>query len=194
MREIEERSMIQHSTLVYLIGHPGTGKYTIAKEMAKAGYILCDNQLINNPIFKLVGYEGFGDVPEFAWQCIGKIREAIFEFIAHESEKSYVLTNVLYENPGDRRLFQQVQALAELRGSLFVPVKLLIKEEENLKRIQNTERRLHYKSRDPKDVLQKHILLNVQHPNALQLDVTHLTAQEAAQRIHAHIEHLQARN
>lgn len=36
---------------LYLIGFAGTGKYTIAKELAKVGYKLVDNHLINNSIF-----------------------------------------------------------------------------------------------------------------------------------------------
>ncbi|MEY4463771.1 MAG: hypothetical protein RLZZ81_742 [Pseudomonadota bacterium] len=47
------------TTIIYLIGKPGTGKYTIAKELVESVYIICDNQLINNPIFALLGYDGF---------------------------------------------------------------------------------------------------------------------------------------
>ncbi|HJD60261.1 MAG TPA: hypothetical protein LFW20_06440 [Rickettsia endosymbiont of Omalisus fontisbellaquei] len=42
------------TTIIYLIGKPGTGKYTIAKELSKSGYVICDNQLINKPIFALL--------------------------------------------------------------------------------------------------------------------------------------------
>ncbi|HJD62051.1 MAG TPA: hypothetical protein LFW14_00310 [Rickettsia endosymbiont of Degeeriella rufa] len=41
-------------------------KYTIAKELSKSGYIICDNQLINNPIFALLEYDGFKEIPELA--------------------------------------------------------------------------------------------------------------------------------
>ena len=40
--------MTQPTTIIYLTGKPGVGKYTIAKELAaKYGFIVCDNQLIN---------------------------------------------------------------------------------------------------------------------------------------------------
>ncbi len=66
------------TTIIYLIGKPGTGKYTIAKYLAKQGYIICDNQLINNPVFALLKYDGFKNIPESAWHIIKKIRDNIF--------------------------------------------------------------------------------------------------------------------
>lgn len=48
------------TTIIYLTGKPGVGKYTIAKELAaNHGFIVCDNQLINNPIFELLQYDGY---------------------------------------------------------------------------------------------------------------------------------------
>ncbi len=36
-----------NSYIIYLIGKPGTGKYTIAKELEQFGFIICDNQLMS---------------------------------------------------------------------------------------------------------------------------------------------------
>ncbi len=70
------------TTLIYLTGKAGIGKYTIAKELAKShGFIICDNQLINNPIFELLQYDGYAQIPEFAWDFIARIRDEIFEFL-----------------------------------------------------------------------------------------------------------------
>ena len=52
--------------IIYLIGKPGVGKYTIAKELETYEYIICDNQLINNSIFSLLQYDGFKEIPSFA--------------------------------------------------------------------------------------------------------------------------------
>ena len=50
--------MNNKTTIIYLTGKPGIGKYTIAKELAKShGFIVCDNQLINNLIFELLQYD-----------------------------------------------------------------------------------------------------------------------------------------
>jgi hypothetical protein len=171
--------------IIYLIGRAGTGKYTIAKEIAKSGYIICDNQHINNPIFTLLNYDGMERVPRFAWNAIATVRRGIFDFLRDETSNSYVMTNVLYESPGDRALFSQVEELAEERGGFFVPVKLLISEEENRKRIQNPDRRLRKKSINIIDTSENK-LMHISHPNLLELDVTNLAAEAAAERILAH--------
>ncbi|MGX6960859.1 MAG: hypothetical protein ACIPMY_06655 [Rickettsia endosymbiont of Pentastiridius leporinus] len=171
------------TTIIYLIGKPGTGKYTIAKELAKSGYIICDNQLINNPIFALLEYDGFKDISEFAWEIIRKIRDNVFEFLSQEHSNNYVLTNVLGEIERDHKLFKQVENMALQRGSLFVPVKLLISEEENKKRVANPERALRYKSLKIEENIE---LINISHPNLLELDVSDPSAIAAVEKILQH--------
>ncbi|HJD57234.1 MAG TPA: hypothetical protein LFW13_00010 [Rickettsia endosymbiont of Sericostoma sp.] len=173
--------------IIYLIGKPGTGKYTIAKEIARAGYSICDNQHINNPIFSLLNYNGLTPIPEFAWDAIRLIRDGIFNFLSQEISNNYVLTNCLYEVDGDRKLFNQVQQLAINRSSVFIPVKLLISEEENIKRIQHLDRLLRYKSIGVQDVYPEYPLIQISHPNLFEFDVTNLSASEAARNILQHV-------
>lgn len=178
------------TVILYLIGNPGTGKYTIAKEIAKHDYRICDNQLINTPICSLLNYNGLNTIPEFAWAAIRNIRQCIFDFLSLEPNNNYVLTNCLYEYEGDRKIFAQVEQMAMNRQSIFVPVKLLISQEENVKRIQNIERLNRFKSIDIKDASPDLSLLNIIHPNLLTLDVTELKASYAAQLILLHIQNL----
>ncbi len=95
------------SSIIYLTGKPGVGKYTLAQEWTQElaesyGLIICDNQLINNPIFQLLQNDGYAEIPEFAWDSIAKIRTEVFKFLTKVPWNSYVLTNNLYEDEGDR--------------------------------------------------------------------------------------------
>ncbi len=80
--------------------------------------------------------------------------------------------------------------MAHLRGSLFVPVRLLITEKEHLKRMVRPERRARWKSIDPLDVYDKTPLLTITHPNFLELDVSDLSAHDVAKVIMNHVEGL----
>lgn len=183
---------MNHNTIIlYLTGKPGVGKYTIAKEIAKAhSFIVCDNQLINNPIFELLRYNGYAKIPDFAWNSIAKIRTEIFEFLTQELKNSYILTNCLAETKEDRELYEQVKKMAETRGSFFVPVQLLITTKEHLKRLTRPERRKRWKSIDPQDAEDNGPLLSIYHPNFLELDISNLSAKKASMAIMNHIKAL----
>ncbi len=186
--------MRQPTLIIYLTGKPGVGKYTISQELAKNyGFIICDNQLVNNPIFELLQYDGYAKIPEFAWQAIAKIRNSVFEFLIQSKENSYVLTNCLAETKGDRKLYEQVKQMASARGSLFVPVQLQINKEEHLKRLTKTERLKRWKSIDPKDAEDHGELLSISHPNFLELEITNLSAEDAALEIMEHINMVKTR-
>jgi len=177
------------TVILYLIGKPGTGKYTIAKQLEKSDFIICDNQLINAPISVLCNYKGLAGISKSGWDAIGKIRKIIFDFISEEHNHNYVLTNCLYEDDiGDYNCYSQVEKMATKRNSLFVPVKLLISEEENLKRIVKVSRLNRWKSIDPNYALEKRELIKVNHPNYFELDVSKLSAKSAAKIILHHIE------
>ena len=167
---------------IYLIGLPGTGKYTIARELAKFGYKIADNQLVNNPIFELVGYDGTkeGIVTERAWSAIGQIRNIIFDFIKDDKVSNYVLTNALSDEPGDHELFKQVMDLAHFRNSIFIPVKLVLSEEENARRIVTEDRKKRFKQVVPIENYNTAKLITINHPNLLELDISNMRAEDVA--------------
>src|SRR5689334_20085717 len=96
-----------HNTIIYLIGIPAVGKYTIAKEIGQmTGAKVVDNQLINLPVFSVIGYDGTDafPFPQGAWAQIEKIRRAVFTVIRDfcPPDDSFVFTNVLdAEEAGD---------------------------------------------------------------------------------------------
>lgn len=166
---------------LYLIGFSGTGKYTIAKEVAKSGYKIVDNQLINNPIFSLLDLYNIPHVPGKAWKAIDQIRKIVLDFMAQNQEFNYILTNELLE--GEHELYNQIKDVAEKRNSLFIPVKLFISPEEHEKRVINPERKERFKSIEPIEAWERKALITISHPHLLEVDVTHLSPLQAAREI-----------
>lgn len=169
--------------IIYLIGRSGSGKYTIAKQIEKYGFKIVDNHLINNPIFSLLDLDSVTPIPDFAWEIVAQIRAIVFNFISKEHKHNYVLTNELLEDEGDHQCFKQVQEMAERRGSLFIPVRLHLSKEENQRRIQVPERALRFKSTQIDEHAYEKPLIQVRHPNLIDIDVTDLTAEVVAQNI-----------
>ncbi len=97
-----------------------------------------------------------------------------------------MLTNVLAETDDDRALYEKVKTMAAKRGSLFVPVQLRITKEEHLRRIVNPSRRDRWKSIDPHHVDDETPLLAIAHPHVLELDVTDISPENAAEKIMNH--------
>ena len=173
------------TVIIYLIGLSGTGKYTIAQEIAQHNYKVVDNHLINNPIFSLLNWDKFNEEAPFqglAWALIAKIRGAVFEYIVCERENNYVLTNELLKT--ERRLYDRVKELAQIRKSIFVPVRLVISNDERAKRIASPGRAERFKSTV---IGERKDLIVLEHENLLELDVTNLSAKEAAEQIIAHV-------
>lgn len=185
-----------HNTIVYLIGYPGVGKLTIAKALCQlTGAKLVDNHMANNPIFSIIGVDGNTKIPEAAWDRVKAVRDILFDTILHVAPRafSYVLTNVLLDDDGDRDLFAQVRSLAEQRASLFVPVVLHCEKEEHLRRVAAPGRAEHYKDAQPSSLatlMAEHLLLPIVHPHLLDLDTTLLSPQESANTILNHIDQI----
>ena len=73
-----------NNTIIYLFGFPGTGKYTIAKEIcAQASNVkLVDNQTVNHPVFNLLELDG-DPLPDRVWENCKTIWGAVFDSILH---------------------------------------------------------------------------------------------------------------
>lgn len=111
-----------HNTIIYLIGIPAVGKYTVAKELSRiTSAKVVDNQLINNPIFSVVGYDGTDafPFPPLAWKQIDKIRRAVLIAIRNcPPNDSFVFTNVLDGNdPADLVCYKRIERVAKQRGA-----------------------------------------------------------------------------
>ena len=179
---------------LYLIGFAGVGKYTIAQEFVKVGYKLVDNHLINNPIFSLLDLDSANGkslqgskIPDNAWDAIGKIRGAVLDFVACDSESDFVMTNELLHDPDEHTIYNKVKEIAERRGSLFVPAKLSLDRHEHAKRIKSSGRREKHKSTHLDVAKLERGLIMVEHPHLLEFDITGKASTEVMREILEHV-------
>jgi hypothetical protein len=187
-----------HNTIIYLIGIPAVGKYTVAKEIGRmTGAKVVDNQLINTPVFSVIGYDGTDafPFPRGAWAQIEKIHRAVLAVIRDfcPPEASFVFTNTLdAREPLDRAWFRRIERLARQRGARFFPVWLTCEAAVIRQRKNTPDRRARLKDIDLTNISrwsEEVEVLRVPHPNALTLDTSHSEPWQTAQRI---LEHVQA--
>lgn len=183
--------------LVYLLGYPASGKYTIAKALAGTpgrSWIVVDNHQINNVIFAVIEPDGITPLPTAVWDRAGEVREAVLTTIETLSPPSlsFIFTNVLFnDQPADHRLFHRLADLAAARGSIFIPVLLHCTVEELERRITNVDRVARMKLTDRAGIaayVRAHPLLRPSAGHPLDLDVSSLPPSAAAGAILQHVE------
>ncbi len=70
--------------IVYLLGYPASGKYTIAKALAVTPgrrWVVVDNHQINNVIFAVVEPDGVTPLPAAVWDRVEQVRDAVLTTI-----------------------------------------------------------------------------------------------------------------
>ncbi|WP_341812839.1 MULTISPECIES: AAA family ATPase [unclassified Wolbachia] len=130
-------------TLIYLIGFPGSGKSTTAKELCKIiDAVIVSNNLFNNIIFDIVKLQN-AEVPDDLWEKIFAVRENILAILEkyYVKLKHYIFTNELIEgDPYDQKIYNSVINLSKKMGVKIFPVVLHCNNEELVKRVQSEER------------------------------------------------------
>lgn len=184
-------------TIFYLIGFPGTGKYTVAKAMERlagaeaAKLVVVDNHYINSPIFGVLDIDGITPLDRAVWDRTGEVGEAVLRTIETLSPPtwSFVFTNDLqHGSEGAHRLFERVAKVAVVRGNGFVPVRLTCEVEELTRRIVSPERHQRLKLVDAGAIRRLATTAEVLSPGipALTLDITHAPPDQAARTIIEH--------
>jgi predicted kinase len=176
-------------SIIYLLGYPGVGKYTVAREIARlTGAVVVDNQLINHPILVLLRWDATSDLPPGTLDRAAPIRDAVLSALEEIAPRdlSYVLTNVLDDDEECRALYERVKRIAARRGSVFLPVLLTCDTEEQLRRVTADERVARLKIADADKVaayVRSTPLFVPDDTQLLELDTTHLDPADAAAEI-----------
>ncbi len=182
------------NTIIHLLGFQGTGKSTIAKELCKLADIkLVDNHSVYAPIMTLIHEDGITPIPPRTWDNISKIWEAVHDTITYISPTDYnfvITNNLINEVEEHKECTTKWQACAKQRNGIYIPVRLTINIEENKKRITQPERTSRQKETNPEtpaNNAKKYTIIKTGHPYELTLDVTTLSAKDAAKTILDHI-------
>jgi hypothetical protein len=185
--------------VVVLLGFPGTGKYTIAKEV-RAQYEcvgrdvrVIDNHYTANLVFGVLPLvDGYRAIPPETWPHVGRVRAALWDAILELSapETSFVFTTDISAAEGASHL-DPYRRIAVERGSTFVPVRLLCDADELARRIVSAERRERSKWLDADGVRHKHAtntVLEPADPATRTVDVTSLAPADAAAHIRSFLD------
>jgi adenylylsulfate kinase-like enzyme len=184
------------NTIIYLIGIPAVGKYTIAKEIGRmTGARVIDNMVINTPVFIAAGYDGTDafKMPASAEAQAVKIHKAVMTVVRDCTDKddSFVFTNVLgVKVRGDKAWYRRVESAAKHRKAAFFPVWLTCEQDVIRKRKNTPDRRARLKDIDLSNVSrwsEEFEVLKMPHPNRLTLDTSNSEPGETARLILKHI-------
>jgi hypothetical protein len=177
------------NTVLYLIGHSGSGKRTIALEIGKLiPAAVVDNHYMLNPIFALLERDAEGNYPPGTWDRTREIRAAVHRTIRELSpkRKNFVFTNNLWERCAEsREHFEEVLTTAETRRAFFFPVRVLVTAEELSRRVASPGRDALRKLTNVARVVAEHKNHEVYRPacDFFELDASSIAAPEAARII-----------
>lgn len=166
--------------IVHINGWPGSGKLTIAREMAKQlGARVLDNHTIINPA------EALFDRRDPLNRSLRKaLRAVIFEHAGRmKPGTSLILTDALSDDPFDSAVFDDYRALAAARGATLIAVVLDCSPERNRERLTAPGRAERHKLTSEAVLASLRAacqLLKAEGLPLIELDVSELSAEQAA--------------
>jgi deoxyadenosine/deoxycytidine kinase len=174
--------------IIHLNGMPGVGKFTIAKALSAVLHArLIDNHRLIDLVTAI--HERGG---QQYFSMLEKLADIVMKEIAEAPASTFIFTNCLSaELPEDRGRLDQISQFAKTRSIPFVQVLLNCGLEENKRRIVSKDRELRGKLIKADDLDKIHGNYTMYHPpvkSALEIDISTLSAMEAAERIKDFVE------
>lgn len=140
------------TTIVFLLGYPGTGKRTVGAALATLiDAVLLDNARIHGVLLEPFRWDGVALLPPEIWDRVTPIRQAVLGVIEDLAppSNSYVFTNDLTDDERSADHYDSIKSLAHRRGSLFLAVQLECDIDVQVSRIDNPDRIALRKGSDP---------------------------------------------
>lgn len=181
------------SPIVHINGFPGTGKLTVARRLAEKlsalNARLVHNYLLIDPAGAILPRSSVDYQP-----LRHAIRAAVFATLIQSRDtfdSLYIFTDFQSSDELGSSVVAEYECAAKRRNCAFIPVILSCAKEENLRRLTSEERTLHGKLTACALVSQMHDRDEVhrfaKHPFQLDLDITNLEPDLAADLICRHI-------
>lgn len=182
--------MQMKNVVVYLVGPPGVGKYTVGKLIAdRIAAKLLDNHFWCNPIFEVVEPDG-APFPAGVWDRANDVRSAVLETVAlfGPAGRNYVFTHAVSDpggHPIDWVIAGQILWVVERRRASLLVVRLVCGEEQLCERISSEERAPRLKTTDSgkAQALASLAPFPINHDWILDLNTSDLSAAETAERV-----------
>lgn len=135
-------------------------------------------------------------MPEAIWEKADLIRDVVLDTMAEigAADANFVMTNVLFNTPAGRKLFEKVRDTAKRRNAVFLPVELKCDESIMLERVSNPEREKKLKLTERKilhHTLSEYETLPFTHENLITIDTGKHSPSESVSLILEHIENLE---
>jgi len=178
--------------LVFLIGAGAAGKMTVGQELMKMTELrLFHNHMTIEPVIEIFGH--------FNGRAVTRLRDVVFEEFAGSDAYGMIFTYIwAFDQQSDWDYVEHVKDIFRPYGTEFYCVELVADQAVRIERNRTENRRLHKASKRDAEAAERRMLHEdsqyrcvslpgeVPFDNYLRIDNTHLTAQEAAQRIKEH--------
>lgn len=186
------------NVVVLITGISGIGKRTVGEALCALDpsfkSVTPDDWM--TPILRLLGNDAstMDLLTPDGWHAVNKVRDAVFDTIAHicPQQDNFVISDEMRQ--GDvwhRKNYERVEQLAQEKGAVLIPIRLICDLPILLTRLVNEERKKYiFKPLDAESIKQRFLTTETIKTGSkfeFTLDTTKLSPQESARTILEHV-------